>query len=136
MTPDEHRDAGANDRDGGESEQTTLPNTSTSLAPPGDTDKYPEDPEEQDRWVTLRMQELARTTALSESERAVVAYCEMGWTSSYIARRLDLQQRRVKALLEGIADEYGPQAVWTKPACERGDLRPLDDRGADPADES
>jgi DNA-binding CsgD family transcriptional regulator len=80
-----------------------------------------------DRETTTaeRARYLDRTTDLTETQARCVAHAERGLTESGIAEAVGLTESTVSSHLDAVADTYGPEAVYAKPAGERGDLVPL-----------
>lgn len=56
---------------------------------------------------------------LRDEQARAVAYRELGWSSSGIARKVDVGKATVQTWLEQVATRHGLRAVETKPESER-----------------
>lgn len=74
--------------------------------------------ENEKRWVDRRTSYLKRATALDETDAEIITHSELGYSSSGIAKQIDLGESTVRAHLEEIADTHGPQACWARRADE------------------
>jgi hypothetical protein len=64
---------------------------------------------------------IARTTALSGKQARAVAYAELGFSASGIARRIDSTASTVTRYLERAVAQYGYDTIYRpKPGDERG----------------
>ena len=63
---------------------------------------------------------LARTTTLTEREARAIAYSELGYSDSGIAKRIECEGATVKRYRERAAARYGHRAIEPKPSQERG----------------
>ena len=72
------------------------------------------------REALERAQFLEATSELGENEANVLAFSELGYSCSGIAKHVGCAQTTAEAVLERIAARYGEQAIWPKKADERG----------------
>lgn len=66
---------------------------------------------EHDRYAAERARVLERTTPLREPEARALAYSELGYSTSGIARRVDVSRGTVREYLERATALFGPRAV-------------------------
>lgn len=92
--------------------------------------------DDHDREVVERARYLDRTTDLDRRKCVVLAYSELGYSESGIAKAVDSTPGTVSSYLDEIEERYGREAVLAKPADERGELVPVEDQPVRrPADE-
>lgn len=82
-----------------------------------------------ERLAYERARYLEATSDLSAAEADAVAYAELGYSSSGIAKKIDSGESTVKAYLARTIAGYGPEAVYARAA---GDF--ATDRDLDPVD--
>lgn len=80
-----------------------------------------------DRKATERARYIAQTTELTRSEAEVLAWSELGYSHSGIAKQADTSESTVKAYLERAGARYGLEALWAKIDFDRtSDLTPVE----------
>ncbi len=78
-----------------------------------------------ERWVDRRMQYLERATKLDDTDAEIIAWSELGYSSSGIAKKVDLGESTVKTHLEEIAEQFGVEATYARPSSGIGVDTPL-----------
>lgn len=68
-----------------------------------------------EQYVRKRRQYLRRRTELRDPLPEALAYREIGYSSSGIAKKLDTRKQTVEKWMEEIADVYGEGAIETRP---------------------
>lgn len=92
--------------------------------------------DDHDREVVERARYLDRTTDLDRRKCVVLAHSELGYSEAGIAKAVDSTPGTVSNYLDEIEERYGREAVFAKPADERGELVPVEDQPLRrPADE-
>lgn len=74
---------------------------------------------EDDREAERRAQFLERRYDFRSPKALALAYRELGYSHSGIARRIDSTEATVAKYMDAVADEFGPGAIETKRADER-----------------
>jgi hypothetical protein len=80
-----------------------------------------------DAHARVRGRYLASRHGLRDGVAKAVAYRELGWTASPIARKLDVGESTVRGWLDDIAGRFGERATETK--WEEQRTGPLGERG-------
>lgn len=81
--------------------------------------------ENEQRWVDRRSQYLKRSTPLDKTDARIIAWSELGYSSTGIAKQVDLGESTIQQHLDEIAENHGRQAVYAKPVSELGLSEPL-----------
>lgn len=66
------------------------------------------------RYAERRASYLSRALGITENEAEVLAWREIGYSSSGIATQVGLSENAVRSHVETLADDYGPDTVLTK----------------------
>jgi hypothetical protein len=80
---------------------------------------------EEQRWVERRTQVLQRRDGLREVIAEAMAWHEIGYTSSGVAKQIDASQGTVRAYFDQVEDQHGLAAVLIKRSDELGIDAPL-----------
>lgn len=96
------RDEGEDGRD--------MSHYDTSTSPP----KF-ESEEQEVEYVEERARYLKRATRLKSTESLALAYREMGYSRSGIAKRLDITEQTALDYIESISEHYSEDAVESRP---------------------
>jgi len=91
---------------------------------------------DEERWVERRTQVLQRRDGLREVIAEAIAWHEIGYTSSGVAKQIDASQGTVRAYLDQVEDQHGLAAVLIKRSDELGIDAPLRAPSATGGDES
>lgn len=67
-----------------------------------------------ERFAELRSRYLAQTTGLDRKVAGAVAWSEIGYSESGIAKRIDRAEGTVGAYLDEVVEEYAPQAAHVR----------------------
>lgn len=78
-----------------------------------------------ERKAVTRSRYLRRTSDLTKTQSLALAYREMGYSASGVARKIDSTEGTVRNYVRRIAAQYGLEAVDTKLAEERTDLEEI-----------
>lgn len=81
-----------------------------------------------ERWVERRSQYVESKHGLDERHAVTVAWSELGYSSSGIAKRAGFAEGTVRGYLEELAEELGEAAVWAKATEEIGVEAPVGGR--------
>ncbi len=81
-----------------------------------------------ERWVERRSQYVESKHGLDERHAVTVAWSELGYSSSGIAKRAGFAEGTVRGYLEELAEELGEAAVWAKATGELGVEAPVGGR--------
>lgn len=84
---------------------------SACVATDGGTEETPLWRRDEGRYAERRAEYLERTADLTEKKGRVLAYSELGYSSSGIAKRVDLAEATVKKHLEQLEVRFGPRTV-------------------------
>lgn len=88
------------------------------------------------RWVDRRSQYIVQEYGVRERLARAMSWSELGYSSPGIAKQLEVTEGTVRGYLDEIEERYGREAVYPKPADERGELVPVEDQPVRrPADE-
>lgn len=79
-----------------------------------------------ERWTKRRADYLENHTALERIDAELIAFSELGFSASGIAKHIDLVESTVRRHLEEIADLYGEQAVWARKTDDLGIDEPIE----------
>ena len=84
-----------------------------------------------ERLAHKRARYLEATTNLRTAEADAVAYAELGYSSSGIAKQIDSGESTVRSYLERTIAAYGPESVYARATVEfetDADLAPVESR--------
>ena len=69
---------------------------------------------EEDRFIDRRSLFIGSTTGLPDSVATALAYRELGYTASGIAKRIDRTESTVRGYLDDVAESLGFEVLETK----------------------
>ncbi|MGB9966135.1 hypothetical protein [Halobacterium hubeiense] len=86
-----------------------------------------DDDQEEERYAKRRANYLERHLDVRDVEAQAIAWSEMGYTDSAIAKKMDSTKGTVSNWQERVAVEYGQEVLFPQVREERGDYERLDD---------
>jgi hypothetical protein len=111
-----------NESDGESGEQGGYP---ADIAIPDGMGVRNEDAVGDERAATVRGRYLARQSDLTDEQAHALAWRELGYTATAIARRRDRAGGTIEGWLDRAAAQYGLCAIATKWPATRGELTPM-----------
>jgi hypothetical protein len=69
---------------------------------------------DEQRWVDRRAQFLQREYGLRDRRSRTLAWSDLGYSSSGIAKRVDSTESTVRGYLDEASERFGPYAAWAK----------------------
>lgn len=84
------------------------------MTPVADADETPLYRQDEQRWVERRAQYLQREYGLRDRLARTLAWSDLGYSSSGIAKRVDSTETTVRSYLDEATERFGPYAVWAK----------------------
>lgn len=70
--------------------------------------------QDEQRWVDRRAQYLRREYGLRDRLARTLAWSDLGYSSSGIAKRVNSTESTVRGYFDEAAERFGPYAVWAK----------------------
>ena len=81
--------------------------------------------ENEDRWADRRAQYLKRAGDLDDTDARIVAYSELGYSESGIAKQVELNHSTVRSRAKEIEEQLGERALYALRPDELGIEAPL-----------
>jgi len=72
--------------------------------------------DDEERWIDRRSQYLKRAAPLNDTQAEIIAWSELGYSSSGIAKKAELGETTVRSHLDEIAERFGASATWARRA--------------------
>jgi DNA-directed RNA polymerase specialized sigma24 family protein len=74
--------------------------------------------EDEERYVRARGNYLERSEGLPEKYGRMLGWSELGYSSSGIAKKMDVAQGTVRSWMDRIEEKYGTAALFPRPNSE------------------